>query len=256
MVNMDNDDWGMDELDRELEKFRKESDEEENLNRDNPFMNIPDGPRVWRPFDDDEPEEEHVETLRDDNLEMQLSNMEAVRDKLERMRESSRKDYEAVDKIRVREGKAVLSEWGATIAMICIIIIILALTYNTPAIAAWAVLCIVAGIFSLRQVWAMIKRTVNHRILCIQNPTSEFVESRRVNTYHKQQMHAYNRMKEIDEKLETLDRFEKQLRKNGSLSDEEMEEVRRLTYVNNHTSIYVNTKFGVADWGDFLFSKK
>ncbi len=254
---MDNDDWGMDELDLELEKFRKESEEKEDLNKDNPFMNVPNGPRVWRPFDGDEEEPEtEEEEARNDGFEMKLSNLETVRDKLERMRESSRKDYEAVDTVRTREGKAVISEWGATIAMVCIIIIVLGLTYNTPAIAAWVALCVVLGIFSLRQIWAMVKRTMNHMILCIKNPTSEFVESRRVNTYLKQQLHAYNRMKEIDEKLELLDRYEKQLRKTGTLSDEEMEEVKKLTYVNNHTSIYVNTKFGIGDWGDFLFSKK
>ena len=246
-------DLNMDELDRQLEQFRMEDGELEQEEDIAEQVGSGRGVRVWNPFEEKKEEDKSIDD--DPDFQVQMTKLEAVRDSLNRKADSARKDYEAVDKVREREGKTILSEWATTLGLLCLIFVILGLTKAPQIIVPWFGLLLLAIGFSVKQILAMLRRTANHNIMCCKDPVSPFVERTKANTYYKQQQYAYAKINEIKGRTEELDRWEKQLRKKGKLTDEELETVANLIHINEHPSIYVNSKFSLGEWMDYIFKK-
>lgn len=243
-------DLDMEELDRQLEQFRLDEAEREKPRK--PVLDEDDGPRIWNPFNED-PSDEDPETS--EMQQIQLTKLEAVRDKLQKMLDSERADYEAVDKLREKEGKTIVSEWICTAGFLSALFVILFLLKAPQIIVPWFILFLVLCCFTVRQVLLMLRRTANHQIMCIADPASAFVEEKKANTYLKQQLHAHHRMGEIKSRMDELDRWEKTLRKNGLLTEEELEKMQSVVHINNHPSVYVNEKFNLGEWAEYIFKK-
>ena len=183
----------MDELDRQLEQFRMEDGELEQEEDIAEQVGSGRGVRVWNPFEEKKEEDKSIDD--DPDFQVQMTKLEAVRDSLNRKADSARKDYEAVDKVREREGKTILSEWATTLGLLCLIFVILGLTKAPQIIVPWFGLLLLAIGFSVKQILAMLRRTANHHILCCKDPVSPFVEKKKADTYYKQQQYAYAKIK-------------------------------------------------------------
>ena len=240
------DDLNTDKMEEELDLYRMKEPEDEESEEETHSVGL----RVWTP--------DFEEGEKDDSFEIQMTALEATRTRLERELDSARKDYDAVEKFKMKEKKTIASEWSTTLGLIFIIAVLLFLTSAVPFPFTIAWVCLLFGgiVFCTRQIIAMMKRTGTYNILCISEPVSAFVEEKKINTFYKQQMYYYNRINEIKEHITELDGISKKLRKTQRLSDEEMERAGGLVHINRHPSIYTTEQFEWGDWIRFLFRFK
>lgn len=228
----------LDELDRELEEYNKNAE---------PIaapVNEPEK-KVWTPFGDpDSGEEDHYSA----EYEMQCSNLERVKHKLEERINHARDTYLAIEKQQKTEKSSLKNDWVATVCFLAFLWTALMLTRGTPFFIAWIFLFIGLLIFTFRQIVVMLNRTVKYQAMAIRDNASPVVETHRLKTYAKQEEFQHDIMARAQAQLDKVEGYKKKLDSNRSLSDEEMSAVERLGHVEEHEMYYNNERFDLEDW--------
>lgn len=236
-----------DDLDRELAEYNAE------IKPSEPEMPETDRKKEtvgWIPFGEDD------FSASEADYQLQYQQLENVRTKLESRLEEARRNYYGVEETKKKTGKTTTNEWLATTGFFILLFLIMAVLSNTQLFLAWLLLLIGIIIFAIRQYRILILQSFRYRIRCIQENAHPYVESRRIKTYQKEEEYWHRKMSDINSNLEHLLTWEKKLQANHGFKDEELEEVKKLAYINDVPSVYQDDKPSLRDWIRYRFGKK
>lgn len=228
----------LDELDRELAEYNKHVE---------PIAPQPvaeEEKPVWTPFGetDDEAETKTAE------YEMQYTNLERVKHKLEEKINSAREEYLGIEKQRIAEKNSLKNDWIATVCFLALLWAVLMILKMTPFFIAWVALFVGLLFFTFRQLVLMINRTIRYQAMSITDNASPVVETHRLKTYAKQEAFQHDLMSRAQAQLDKVEAYRKKLEANRFLSEEDMNAVDKLAYVEQHEQYYNNDKFDLEDW--------
>ena len=233
--------WGcmeLDELDRELAEYNKVAEQ--------PAVPVvkEQEKTVWTPFGEPDSNEEDNSA----EYEMQYSNLERVKHKLEERLNYARNTYLAIEKQQKKELSSLKGDWAATVCFLAFLWTALMLTRGTPFFIAWVVLFLGLLVFTFRQLVVMLNRTVHYKAMAIRDNASAVVETHRLKTFAKQEEFQHDIMARAQAQLEKVEGYRKKLEANRFLSEEDVSAVERLGYVEEHEMYYNNERFDLEDW--------
>ena len=232
----------LDDLDRELAEYNaeirtaepessKETAEQETIG--------------WVPFGEDQ------FSVSDADYQMDCQHIDNTKVKLTEQLEYARREFQGAEELKKKQGDMLKKEWSGTTLFFLLLLVIMFVLRRTEFQIAWYILLGFLIVFMLRQYRILLNNLATYRILCIENPVSRYVEEYKVNTYLKRQEYWHNRMKSIKEHQDKLASFERKLKSEGHLSEEDTEQVRNLVHVNQHPSVYVLEKFNIHDYFEY-----
>lgn len=233
--------WGcmeLDELDRELAEYNKAAEQPA----------VPGAKEqektVWTPFGEPDSNEEDNSA----EYEMQYSNLERVKHKLEERLNYARNTYLAIEKQQKTERKSLRDDWLATACFLALLWTALMLTRGTPFFIAWIMLFVGLLVFTFRQIVVMLNRTVRYSAMAIRDNASSVVESHRLKTFAKQEEFQRDIMVRAQAQLEKVEGYRKKLETNRFLSEEDVSALERLGHVEEREMYYNNERFDLEDW--------
>lgn len=237
----------LDDLDRELAEYNAEIVPAEPVDLKETKKKETVG---WIPFGEDQ------FSTSDADYQLQYQQLENVRTKLKSRMEEARKNYYGVEEAKKKTGKTNKEEWLGTTGFFILVFLVMAVLSNTELFLAWLLLLIAICVFAVRQYRILILQSFRYRIRCIQENGHPYVESRKIKTYQKEEEYWHRKMTDIKTNLEHLETWEKKLQANHGLKEEEIEEMKKLGYIDNIPSVYTDEKPSLGDWIRYRFGKK
>lgn len=243
--NPEKSDFAIDDLDRELNDYNAQAAQEIKRAAEEPKNKKQGG--VWRPFDED----------ADDNpeLQMQLNTLDRVRSHLTAAIADTKRRYNDIDEEQKKEKKQLIEEWFAAIIFFVLLYVVVGVLFSTVFKVAWYILFGMVVVFTFVIFWKLLKRTLNFRIICTEGE-SAFIEKNKVSTYRNRREHLYAYLGALQEKLNHLEAIEKRMQRNGTLSEEELNNASRLGFVVEPPYPYQEKKYDVFEYLSLRNGKK
>ena len=177
---------------------------------------------------------------------------------LSAMGESLEKDIRAVDTRKTsNQIGCFLSGFGMVLsAAIFIGFGYLGLTQGIGGAVSFGLLCIMGGVGAVFFGLRFANHLTAHLVMKKAGPHSHLVESNFIRSYAGEKEFCMDCLNEIGSRSSKLRRFKEKIEKEGHISEEEMEQVRRLGDYHRPPTIYKFEDYRFGEWANYMLTTR